>query len=319
MHAGEMKLNQLRALVAIADRGSVRGAAKALDISPAAVGRNLYQLEEAVQAQLIQRTPEGTILNDAGKTLLVHARLILRQMTLALDEVGGSGKRPRRISFSVSPWIAAMFLPETIALFSQTEPDVQLEIYEGHHAIALPRLRDGSLHFHIGRQPTINTEEFSFRPLCISAIAIVAREGHPLANSRSLADLNDCQWFFPWGSDFETARRASLFIRQGFPPPKHVHSVNSMSMAFQLLQRSDMLTIFPWPLIEACSKRERLCVIFVREQFDDTTEGIVTRVGHAHSAAAAFFIECLIKTMRESVESSPSQTRQELRLLELVV
>lgn len=40
-----MKLHQLRTLVAVADAGGIRGAARALDASPAAITKSLRQLE----------------------------------------------------------------------------------------------------------------------------------------------------------------------------------------------------------------------------------------------------------------------------------
>jgi len=50
-----MKIHQLRVLIAIADAGSVRGAARALASSPAAVTQNIQQLEETVRMSYARR------------------------------------------------------------------------------------------------------------------------------------------------------------------------------------------------------------------------------------------------------------------------
>ncbi|MGY6129309.1 LysR substrate-binding domain-containing protein (plasmid) [Paraburkholderia strydomiana] len=74
-------------------------------------------------------------------------------------------------------------------------PNVQLEMFEGLMSIANPRLRDGSVELFVGRQaPDIANTEFNFRPLFSCGLAVVARQGHPLAQSRSLADLMDADW-----------------------------------------------------------------------------------------------------------------------------
>ena len=72
-----MKLHHLRTLVAIAEAGGVRGAARALNASPAAITKSLRQLEESVQMSLVTRNSSGVILTDSGQTLLVHARLMI--------------------------------------------------------------------------------------------------------------------------------------------------------------------------------------------------------------------------------------------------
>lgn len=67
-----MKTHQLRVLVAIAEVGSVRGAARLLNMSPAAVTQSLQLLEDSLQMQLVLRTPSGVTLTASGQTLLTH-------------------------------------------------------------------------------------------------------------------------------------------------------------------------------------------------------------------------------------------------------
>ena len=55
-----MKLHQLEALVASADAGSIRGAARALGLSQAAITRALRELEANEQLPLLIRAPTTT-------------------------------------------------------------------------------------------------------------------------------------------------------------------------------------------------------------------------------------------------------------------
>ena len=81
---------------------------------------------------------------------------------------------------------------------------------------------------------------------------------------------------------------ASLLDDGGYLPP-----------GVPLLKRMDMVSIFPWPLIELCAARDGLCAIPVREQLDESTVGIITRAGQPSDAAASCFTDCLIETIRD--------------------
>lgn len=296
-----MKTHQLQALVAIADAGSVRGAARLLDSSPAAVSQSLQYLEEAVRMQLVARTSSGVTLTECGRTLLVHARLIVTQMTRAHQAIDAMRGDPSgRLSIAVTAWVAMTFLPEVVARFRARMPDIQLEIFEGLLAIANPRLRDGSLDIYVGRQsPGVASAEFTYRPLFSSSRAVVARQDHPRADSRSLSELLDLDWLVALDPETEGQTPYKMFAQYGLPVPRNIHFLHSLTVAVSLLKRMDMVSIFPWPLVELCAAREGLCAIPVREQLDESTVGIITRAGQHSDAASSCFIDCLIETIRD--------------------
>lgn len=173
-----MKIHQLRALVAVADTGSVRGAARLLRASPAAITQSLQQIEGDLRLRLVARTPSGVTLTSDGQTLLEHARLIVGQIERAHQAVDAMrGEARGRLSIAVTAWVAMTFLPEAVLRFRRIMPHVQLEFFEGLLAIANPRLRDGSLDIHIGRQtPGEIASEFAFKPLFLTTLAVVARQ-----------------------------------------------------------------------------------------------------------------------------------------------
>lgn len=82
-----MKLHQLQALVASADSGNIRAAARHLGLSQAAVTRALRELEQEQALPLLIRTPTGLGFTPYGKTLLAHARLVLNQLEQAQGEM----------------------------------------------------------------------------------------------------------------------------------------------------------------------------------------------------------------------------------------
>jgi LysR family transcriptional regulator, regulator of abg operon len=296
-----MKFQQLRTLVAIADAGSIRGAARLLASSPAAVTQSLQCLEETLGIQLVARTASGVTLTGCGQTLLVHARLIVSQMTRANQAVETMRSEPQgRLSIAVTAWVALTFLPETVIRFRAKMPGIQLELFEGLLAIANPRLRDGSLDIYVGRKcPGTTSADFAYRPLFSSSRAVVARKDHPRVESRSLAELLDLDWLVALDPETEGQVPYKMFAQYGLPVPRSIHFLHSLTVAIALLKGTDMVSIFPWPLVELCAGRDGLCAVPVREQLDDSTVGIITRAGEPPHAAASCFIDCLIDTIRD--------------------
>jgi LysR family transcriptional regulator of abg operon len=316
-----MKLHQLRTLIAIAEAGGVRGAARVLKASPAAITKSLRQLEESVQMSLVVRTSSGVTLTESGQALLVHARLMSGQMTRAQDAMNAlRGATQGKLTVAVTPWIAMTFLADTVTRFCERMPDIRLEFFEGLLSIANPRLRDGSLDFFIGRpEPGAFGVEFQYRPLFSSTCALVAREGHPRANCHSLADLSDLDWVLTWDPLNENALVDNMFTRYNVPVPRKIHLTHSLSIAIALLKKTDMVSVFPWPLVEVSAAKEGLCAIPLREQLDDAMVSVISRTGHPASAASECFIECMIETIREGCESSLPETRHVLQSVELLI
>lgn len=70
----DVHLRELRALIAIAEEGTVTGAAERLFIAQPALSRQLRSLERDVGATLFERMPRGLALTEAGQALLDPAR-----------------------------------------------------------------------------------------------------------------------------------------------------------------------------------------------------------------------------------------------------
>lgn len=131
-HLGKpVKLHQLQALVASADAGGIRAAARALGISQAAVTRALRELETEQHLPLFVRTPSGLTFTEYGKALLIHARLVLKQLEHAQVELDHlRGQASGRLCIGVTPWVALTFLSEAVQAFRERMPEVRLELFE---------------------------------------------------------------------------------------------------------------------------------------------------------------------------------------------
>ena len=153
-----MKLHQFEALVAVVDHGGIRAAARALNVSQAAVTKSMRLLEDEAGMALLVRRSRGVSLTDAGERLLARARVITRQVALAgedLRQAGGNDAGTLRVG--LTPFLNFTALGETFSWFRQRYRNVQLQLIEGLMMRVLPKLllphQSPSTHLQAGHSP----------------------------------------------------------------------------------------------------------------------------------------------------------------------
>ncbi len=95
-----MTLQQLKYVIAVADKGSINEAAKGLFISQPSLSAAMKELEGELGLTLFARTNRGIILSPEGSEFLGYARQVVQQAEL-LEEKYLSGTPPKQ-RFSVS-------------------------------------------------------------------------------------------------------------------------------------------------------------------------------------------------------------------------
>ena len=68
-----MKLNSLRDFLAVAERGSLRAAARQLGVAQPAITRNIQELEKELGVVLFERQARGVTLSPMGEVFLRRA------------------------------------------------------------------------------------------------------------------------------------------------------------------------------------------------------------------------------------------------------
>ncbi|RSM56491.1 LysR family transcriptional regulator [Actinoplanes sp. ATCC 53533] len=76
----DVRVGQLRALVAVVDAGTFTDAAAVLGVSQAAVSRSVGALEQALGTRVLQRTTRHVALTPAGARIVAQARRILEEV-----------------------------------------------------------------------------------------------------------------------------------------------------------------------------------------------------------------------------------------------
>jgi len=85
------KLKQLETFVSVAQRGSLTGAARALGLAPAIIGRRLDALEARLGVKLLLRTTRRLSLTHEGSAFLEDCQRLLADLANAEASVSAGG------------------------------------------------------------------------------------------------------------------------------------------------------------------------------------------------------------------------------------
>mgnify|MGYP000595623222 CR=1 FL=1 len=141
-----MDFRQLRYFVAIADAGTISGAAQRLGVAQPSLSQHMIRLEEEVGAPLLVRTSRGVVLTESGGVLVKHARNILRYVELAREEVRHLGAEPRgRVAFGLPSSISMVLSVPLVEAARARLPTVSLRIVEAMSGHILHWLDQGEI------------------------------------------------------------------------------------------------------------------------------------------------------------------------------
>lgn len=108
--------------VEVAQRGSFRGAAVALGLTPAAISKSIKRLEAGLGARLFARTSRSVRLTSEGEAFLPRAREAIAQLRAGQREVEGKHRGAQGlVRISISPILSRPVLPELARLAARHE------------------------------------------------------------------------------------------------------------------------------------------------------------------------------------------------------
>jgi len=128
-----MTLNQIRTFLAIAETGSVQGAADKLFVTASAVSASLATLQRSVGFNLVERNGRGVMLTDAGKVYANRARLAIGMLDEALTAAAAQAdvaRAPLRIAATTTA--GEQIVPRMLASFRQRHPNIAVSIEVGN-------------------------------------------------------------------------------------------------------------------------------------------------------------------------------------------
>lgn len=263
-----MKLNQLRDLVAIVERGSLRSAARHLDVAQSGLTRSIRNLEHELGHPMFERDARGMVLTPIGRLFYQRASSAMNELRRADEEMAqaqGGSQGTVVVGLSIMPHLG--MLPGALGPFRKRFPGVTLKVIEGLYPAIEPGLRNGSIDFYVGAAshdtpaPGLVSET-----LFENTRIVVGRKGHPLAAARSLKELSNAEWATPSLDVIAAEDLNEVFSRFKLGQPQIRLQANSAMSLLVALAHSDLLTMLPRQWAEFALTQHALQVISVREQ-----------------------------------------------------
>jgi len=304
-----MKLNHIRDVIAVAERGSLRSAARHLGLAQPAITRSIRELEHELGVALFERHVTGMTLTPMGDAFVRRAAAIQLELQRTKDEIQqlkGMGTGNVAVGLSTAAHVA--LLPRVLEPFCKRYPDIRLRIIEGLFPIMESELQDGTVDFYVGplAEDSVSSE-FVVEKLFDNHRIIVGRRGHPLAHATSLADLGDAAWVTTSVTIASEAELDPLFERLGLPLPKvTVQAQTALSMILSAAC-SDLLAMLPRQWLDFVQSTHLLDQIKVREELVAPSICIVRRARLPLTPAAEHMCDLFRRAAGYHVHAMPGR------------
>ncbi|HLX71276.1 MAG TPA: LysR substrate-binding domain-containing protein [Verrucomicrobiae bacterium] len=222
-----MELRHLRYFVAVAEELNFTRAAEKLRLAQPSLTRQIHNLEAELGVRLLDRSRNQVSLTEEGRSFLADAR---RLVALSLESVKSVQQLSRGESGQLNIVYLFKFnfslLPETLATFYQTCPEIAVNVFDMSPAEQLRALeaRKIDLGFVGLRPPTTgrNLAALAWERVAYHNVVAVLPENHPLAkrNKIKLSDLKP-MFFVAMSEETHPGSRAwlsGLCESAGFTP-----------------------------------------------------------------------------------------------------
>ena len=174
----DLEPQTLRVVRALADAGSITGAAARLGLSQPAVSQHLVRAERRLGQALVVRGARGVTLTEAGRTLAAHAVHVQAALDAAQEELAALGGLARgRVRLAGFPSASSTLVPEVLARLAATAPGLDVSYPEAEPPETLAMLRAGeidvALTFTYAGEDTVRDPALRTRPIGTDPLVLV--------------------------------------------------------------------------------------------------------------------------------------------------
>ncbi|MCG8295094.1 MULTISPECIES: LysR family transcriptional regulator [Pseudomonas] len=289
-----MNVKQLRAFVTVAKYQSFAQAGEHLHVSQPALSLTIKALEDNLGGALLTRTTRSVSLTPEGEVLLPLARRLLadwddteellrQRFTLQLG----------RVSVAAMPAFAGNLLPQSLKVFRQRYPKVNVTVHDVINEQVLELVRHRRVELGIGFEPE-RSEALRFHPLYMDRFVAVVPADSPLARQPQV------RWQELLAQDFIALQRPSavrLLLEQHLAA-----NHGKLAVAFESHQLSTVgrmvasglgVSAVPALCIEQMQELGARCVALVEPTIERRI-GVIALSDHKLSKAAEALLDVLL-------------------------
>ncbi len=188
----DLKLKDLKYLVAVADTRHFGRAAERCFVSQPTLSAQLKKLEDYLGVQLIERQPKRVMLTPAGEQIVARARRIV-EASDEVVEIASTHRDPLagRLRIAFLPTIGPYLMPQIMPRLRKALPRLELMLYEYQTAPMLEHLHGGDIDLGILALP-VELDGLESKELYDEPFVVAMPQNNPLAKQGSLriGDLN---------------------------------------------------------------------------------------------------------------------------------
>jgi DNA-binding transcriptional LysR family regulator len=243
-----VEFRQIRYFEAVARTLSFSRAAEILNVAQPALSRQIQQLEEELDVQLVDRSFRPLKLTNAGAFLFGQAVQIierLEEVRRAAQRLGAGGTRWMGVGFTPSLLYGA--LPKALKIFSDAHPGVEVTMTELMSAQQVDALKTGRIDVGVGRIE-IQDDMLENRQLAEEALIAVVPYPGELAGAGEIAleRLASAPFIlYPATQKPSFAEKILDDLGARGVRPRKVHETNGLQTAIGLVSAGLGVTIVP--------------------------------------------------------------------------
>lgn len=186
-------INDLIAFRAVAELGNFRKAAESIHISQPAFSRRIEKLENALGAQLLERTTRKVNLTSVGREFDKQLRQILDALDATLLNIRGvAASRMGEVTIACVPSAVNYFVSSVVKEFHQRYPKIRVRIIDDSANHVLIAVAQGEADFGLNFTGS-QENDIEFTAIFEEKFVAACHKDHPLAKQKSVRwrDLSD--------------------------------------------------------------------------------------------------------------------------------
>lgn len=260
---GIMDIRKLLYMKSVLDHGSLRKAARELQVSQAALSKSMDSLEASVGVKLLERGPMGVVPTKAGEMLYSRAWFIQDEIDIARKQMRTPERAGKQqITAGVLPSIVANIVPLAVCKWREDYPDAGLRIIEGSHPELFLGLMRTDLDFVVcWTGSSALAEGIKQRVLFRDRLVVFSRPDHPVTRGPiSWGELAK----YPWVTHFvwrESSPIERVMMAEGAAPPGRLTECNSASFMKTVVENSNHIGMLANHVISDEVTRGRLVAL----------------------------------------------------------
>ncbi|ADZ90121.1 pca operon transcription factor PcaQ [Marinomonas mediterranea] len=297
MSENRIKYRHLQCFLEIVQQGSVIRAADVLSLTQPAVSKTLKELEEILDARLLERNKKGIELTKFGHLFLEHASTSLAALREGTEKVAEAlQQRAHKLSIGVLPTVATSVLPSAVKHFRESDTTTRLHLSSGPNALLMSQLRVGELDLVVGRLGVPEAMAgLHFEHLYSEQIVFAVRPSHPLVNKPDfqLADICDYPILYPPQESITAPTVDAFLLSQDITNIKDRIDTVSDSFGKEFIRNNDAIWAISRGVVAREIESKELCELPIDTKETLSAVGLTTRSGPENIAALGQFIEAV--------------------------